>query len=91
MNHAAPTPEFDRVIEDVRQARHRAIEKGFTPEHDDEQHPYLFDLVNLGFNRIRGDRNNDSYERQDLIDGIGILIAGVEGFDRRVEEENKNG
>lgn len=83
MNHTAPTEQFDRVVEDVRQSRHHQIEVGYTPEHDDQEHPSAHGFVELGISRLRKVDEPGYYDRQMLIDGIAVLVAAVESWDRQ--------
>lgn len=77
-----PTEGHRRVMRDVTAERHRQVDKGWTPEHDDEH--ALGDMCELAVQRFR--RAFDVPEDQTrprLIEGIAILAAAVEALDRR--------
>lgn len=84
-NHAALTSEFDRVIEDVRQERHHQIADGWTPEHDDGH--ATRDMIRLAEQRLhrQGGMDHDSgfLDRHHIVQGIAILVAALEAWDRR--------
>lgn len=73
-------PETQRVLDDVKAERARQIEKGWTPEHDDRHTTHR--MVELAGERLRLP-GRGCYDRSRLIEGIAILVAAVEAWDRR--------
>lgn len=85
MNHADPSPQFEKVISDVRSARHHQVDIGYTPDHDDAH--YTRTLVEVGEKYLhrQGGRDHDSgmFDRDNIVKGIAVLVAAVEAWDRR--------
>lgn len=81
-------PRLARVLDDITSERERQIAKGWTREHDDRHSTH--DLVQLAERRLhtpgRPPAEPGYYDRQRLIEGITILVAAVEAWDRRAVE-----
>ena len=77
--------DTERVLDDVAAERNRQVEKGWTRDHDD--HHSTHDLVRLAEKRIhspgRPPAESGYYDRQRLVEGIAMLVAAVEAWDRR--------
>lgn len=79
------TNELPSVLMDVTAERQRQITKGWTTKHDDWHSTH--ELVTLAEKRLhspgRPAAESGYYDRQRLIEGIAMLVAAVEAWDRR--------
>lgn len=72
------------VLQEVAAERQRQISKGWTPDHDDSHSTHRMVELAAGRLLIRQNPDNPGYlERRRLIEGIAILVAAVEAWDRR--------
>lgn len=79
------TVETLRVLIEAAATRRKQVEKGYTPEHDDEEG--LKHLLHVAQTYAVPEDTNptNSLIRQSLLDQIGTLIAAVEVIDRATE------
>lgn len=82
MLRSAPGTAWSYAIEDIAAERASQIEKGWTPEHDDE-HGFGH-LMNLALGRIRNELLPPS--REELVQAAALIVAGIEWMDRNVPD-----
>ncbi|MDR6867665.1 DNA-directed RNA polymerase subunit K/omega [Microbacterium resistens] len=89
MSEHTPTSEFtpmsdpmSKAIEDIAAERANQIEKGWTPEHDDD-HGFGH-LMNQALGRIRNELLPPS--RSELVQAAALIVAGIEWMDRNIPD-----
>ena len=81
--HAMTHPDTARVLTDIATERERQVTLGWTRDHDDRHN--VHELVRLADRQAHktGTAAIGIYSRERLVEAAALLVAAVEGMDRR--------